>query len=90
LLFGPNGRLLGNTDANDYKTPGIYTCPTQSVAQTISHIPYTNGGGSLIVISAYASGAYTVQVYVCHTGIYARKRITGDFGNWTTIVSIDM
>ena len=48
-----------NADLNNYKTPGLYFCPTNIVAETQSNLPYSSAYSLFIELSAGSKQTFT-------------------------------
>lgn len=48
LLFGVGSEIASNTDCDDFTTVGKYTCPSQTVGNTLSHAPFSSAFGMFV------------------------------------------
>ena len=79
-------RISENSDLNDYKTPSIYRCITNTISQTILNNP-TKQAFTLIVINSIAT-SFCFQFYITYSGhnIYFREYLRS-WSNWTKIAT---
>ncbi|WP_291292330.1 pyocin knob domain-containing protein [Enterococcus sp.] len=82
ITANPNiGEILANTDLNNYKTPGIYSCPLNATAKTISNSPTTQAFALEVIKTADVIQRVTVHDSCI---MYVRKAYSG-WGNWVVI-----
>lgn len=88
FFFGSSAiNILSNSELKTYTSPGVYRIPSESVAQTITDVPYQTGGSLTFVITAYNNGNYVIQINVSSLGLYARRKTSStNFGAWKSIL----
>ena len=79
--------IASNADLNTYRTVGVYTCPSASVAQTLSNCP-TTSSFRLEVKQLINAERYVQEMYVNSVTIPMFIRTyTGSWGEWVQYAS---
>ena len=83
-VYGTGKVIPDNSDLNDYRVPGKYGVSTSAHANTISNIPESGSGFTLLVIGLNESTSYIRQTYIKsnRAGYYYVRHYTGSWSDW--------
>lgn len=83
-IYGSGEIIPDNSDLNDYRTPGKYGVPSASHTATISNIPESGSGFSLLVMGLNEATSYVRQTYIKsnRAGYYYIRHYTGSWSDW--------
>ncbi|WBF78722.1 long tail fiber protein [Acinetobacter phage vB_AbaM_DLP2] len=79
--FIPDG-----ADLNDYKTPGLYYCPTDAGAATQLNLPFSNAYS--LFVERHAGIKQTITQYATNK-TFIRKFYNGYWDNWRQLAFLD-
>ncbi|WBF78474.1 long distal tail fiber subunit protein [Acinetobacter phage vB_AbaM_DLP1] len=79
--FVPDG-----ADLNDYKTPGLYYCPTDAGAATQLNLPFSNAYS--LFVERHAGIKQTITQYATNK-TFIRKFYNGYWDNWRQLAFLD-
>lgn len=88
VTSGSCPEIPSNSDLNNYRTPGVYIVPTDSIGSTISNIPRAASGKLVVIYRTYYT--YITQFYIPTTStniVYLRNYNDGTWTNWDILWS---
>lgn len=82
-------QIVSGDDLNNFKTPGIYICPSGSVAASLVNPPMTGSGFKLVVMAGYILERVTQYVTTNTNQTLYRKYTGSAWTSWATLYTTD-